>query len=199
MSTPSPTASRGTRQRTKWRCSTRWRISLNPLESVNANQPKLSSLRDPKHESEACCGLSLRERVRKHSAERAKCGLSRSLLSIAIPRVAILTLNLALLLLAAGCQTASSLREAQDAFDRAAAAENAMRLDSNQPLSGGGADTMIGFGVARSGYASALLILNRITSESADKLRSDQLLGNALTLKALCEWRLSQYSQAVAT
>ena len=58
---------------------------------------------------------------------------------------------------------------------------------------------MIGFGVARSGYASALLILNRITSESADKLRSDQLLGNALTLKALCEWRLSQFSQAVAT
>ena len=87
---------------------------MKPLEFVNANQRKFSSLRDLGH--------------------------CRSLLRIVIPRVAILTLSLALLLLAAGCQTASSLREAQDAFNRAAAAENAMRLDSNQPLSGGGAD-----------------------------------------------------------
>ena len=110
-----------------------------------------------------------------------------------------LTLSFALLFLAAGCQTVSSLRDAQDTFNRAAAAENALRTDLNRPLESGGADTMIGLGAVRSGYASALLLLNRITSESADKLRNDQLLGDALTLKALCEWRLGQFSNAVAT
>src|SRR5262249_39050436 len=93
----------------------------------------------------------------------------------------------------------SSLREAQDAFNQAAAAENSLRLDLDRPLDGGGADAMSNLGAVRSGYASALLVLNRITSESADKLRSDQLLGDALTLKALCEWRLGHFSNAVAT
>src|SRR5256712_14224416 len=103
-------------------------------------------------------------------------------LLIAFPRVAVVTLGLVLSLFATGCQTVSSLRDAQDTFNRAAAAENALRTDLNRPLDGGGADTMIGLGAARSGYASALLILNRITSESADQLRSDQLLGDARTL-----------------
>ena len=112
---------------------------------------------------------------------------------LAFPRVAVVTFSLVLCLLAAGCQTVSSLRDAQDTFNRAAAAENALRADLNRPLDGGGADTMIGLGAVRSGYASALLILNRITSESANKLRNDQLLGDALTLKALCVWRLGQF------
>jgi hypothetical protein len=114
-------------------------------------------------------------------------------------RQSLVTLSLVLSLFAAGCQTVSSLREAQDTFNRAAAAENALRLDLNRPLDGAGADTMIGFGAVRNGYSSALLVLNRITSESADKLRNDQLLGDALTLKALCEWRLGQFSKAIAT
>jgi hypothetical protein len=113
--------------------------------------------------------------------------------------VAAVALTLVLLFLAAGCQTVGSLREAQDTFNRAATAENALRSDLNRPLDSGGADTLIGLGSARGGYASALLILKRITSESPDKLRNDQLLGDALTLKALCEWRLGQFSNAVAT
>src|SRR2546425_11954000 len=117
-------------------------------------------------------------------------------LLIAFPRVAVVTLSLILSLFAAGCQTVSSLRDAQDTFNRAAAAENALRSDLNRPLDGNGAETMIGLGAVRSGYASALLLLNRITSESADKLRNDQLLGDALTLKAVCEWRLGQFSNA---
>jgi hypothetical protein len=117
----------------------------------------------------------------------------------AFPRVAVVTLSLVLCLFAAGCQTVSSLRDAQDSFSRAAAAENALRSDLSRPLDGAGADTMTGLGAVRSGYASALFVLNRITSESADKLRNDQLLGDALTLKALCEWRLGQFSNAVAT
>src|SRR5688572_20081193 len=96
-------------------------------------------------------------------------------------RLSLATLSLVLCLFAAGCQTVSSLRDAQDSFNRAAAAENALRSDLSRPLDGGGADTMTGLGAVRSGYASALLVLNRITSESADKLRNDQLLGDALT------------------
>ena len=120
-------------------------------------------------------------------------------LLIAFPRVAVVTLGLVLSLFAAGCQTVSSLRDAQDTFNRAAAAENALRSDLDRPLDDGGSETMIGLGAVRSGYASALLLLNRIVSESSDKLRNDQLLGDALTLKALCEWRLGQFSNAVAT
>ncbi len=112
---------------------------------------------------------------------------------------AALTLALVLSLFVAGCQTASSLRDAQDIFNRAAAAENALRSDLSRPLEGSGADTMTGLGAVRGGYAGALLVLNRITSGSADKLRNDQLLGDALTLKALCEWRLGRFSTAVAT
>jgi hypothetical protein len=98
-----------------------------------------------------------------------------------------------------GCRTVSSLRDAQDTFNRAAVAENALRSDLSRPLEGSGADTMTGLGAVRSGYSSALLVLNRITAESAEELRKDQLLGDALTLKALCEWRLGQFSNAVAT
>jgi len=114
-------------------------------------------------------------------------------------RLSLVTLSLLLGLFAAGCQTVSALRDAQDAFNRAAAAENALRSDLNRPLDGGAADTMNGLGAARSGYARALLALNRVTSESAAKLRSDQLLGDALTLKALCEWRLGQTSNALVS
>jgi hypothetical protein len=128
-----------------------------------------------------------------------KSALRGQRLRASFPRVAAVTLALVLGLLAAGCQTVSSLREAQDTFNRAAAAENTLRSDLNRPLDSGGGDTLIGLGSARSGYASALLILKRITSESPDKLRNDQLLGDALTLKALCEWRLGQFSNAVAT
>src|SRR3989441_10537444 len=167
-------------------------LSIKPL-------PEFAQRPSAKHQSDACCSLSLRERVRvrgKHSVEQLTCSRSKRLLSIAFPRVPAVTLSLILSLFAAGCQTVSSLRDAQDTFNRAAAAENALRSDLNRPLDGNGAETMIGLGAVRSGYASALLLLNRITSESADKLRNDQLLGDALTLKAVCEWRLGQFSNA---
>ena len=170
-------------------------LSITPL-------PEFAQRPSAKHQSDACCSLSLRVRVRvrrKHSVEQTTCSRSRRLLSIAFLRVATVTLSLVLSLFAAGCQTASSLRDAPDTFNRAAAAENTLRSDLNEPLHGGGADTMIGLGAVRSGYASALVVLNRITTESAAKLRNDQLLGDALTLKALCEWRLGQFSNAVAT
>ena len=170
-------------------------LSITPL-------PEFAQRPSAKHQSDACCSLSLRVRVRvrrKHSVEQTTCSRSRRLLSIAFLRVATVTLSLVLSLFAAGCQTASSLRDAQDTFNRAAAAENALRSDLDRPLDDGGSETMIGLGAVRSGYASALLLLNRIVSESSDKLRNDQLLGDALTLKALCEWRLGQFSNAVAT
>ena len=52
----------------------------------------------------------------------------------------------------------------------------------------------------RSGYASALLSLEKLANNQDEtRLRKDGLWGSALTLKALSQWRLGQYDQAIAT
>ena len=103
-----------------------------------------------------------------------------------------------LVALAAGCASVNRLREAQDAFNQAAASENALRFDSTQPL-GSASDAPASWSVARNGYASALLSLEKIDTEDQKRLRADGLWGTALTLKALSQWRLGLFSKAIAT
>ncbi len=101
--------------------------------------------------------------------------------------------------LAAGCVSVNRLREAQDAFNQAATAENSLRFGSAQPLTGNGSETSANWSLARNGYASALLSLNKIEGKDQQSLRNDGLWGTTLSLKALCYWRLGQYAQALAT
>jgi hypothetical protein len=99
-----------------------------------------------------------------------------------------------LLAVAAGCASVNRLREAQDAFNQAATAENALRFDARA------ADAVASLGAVRSGYASALLSLDKLeNSKDQARLRNDGLWGTALTLKALTQWRLGQFDKAIAT
>ena len=96
--------------------------------------------------------------------------------------------------LAAGCAAdVNRLREAQDSFNQAAGAENALRFDRKA------SDALASMGAVRSGYASALLSLNNLSSKDEAALRQDGLWGSALTLKAFTQWRLGQYERAIAT
>jgi len=101
--------------------------------------------------------------------------------------------------LVAGCADVNRLREAQDAFNQAAAAENALRLDFNGALDDSVSGTPAAWSAARTGYASALLSLDKLSPADEKKLRDDGLWGTALTLKAMSQWRLGQFSKALAT
>jgi hypothetical protein len=93
----------------------------------------------------------------------------------------------------AGCVSINRLREAQDSFSRAAAAENSARFEGNP------ADAAASLASVPAGYASALLSLNKLEPKDRQSLQQDGLWGTALTLKALCQWRLGQYSQAISS
>lgn len=95
--------------------------------------------------------------------------------------------------LIAGCVNINRLREAQDAFNQAAAAENALKFDTSAH------DAVASLGGVRSGYASALLSLEQLNGANQRKLQADGLWGTALTLKALTQWRLGMFDQALAT
>ena len=99
-----------------------------------------------------------------------------------------------LVLLAAGCASVNRLREAQDAFSQGAAAENAQRLVPGNP-----ADTLTSLSSVRTSYASALQSLEQLSADERRSLREQGLWGTALTLKALCQWRLGEYAKALAT
>jgi hypothetical protein len=100
----------------------------------------------------------------------------------------------------AGCRSTSSLREAQDSFNAASAAENAARLNpastvardsTSQPLAN--------LTAARNGYASTLLTLDKLNERDIAELKQNQLWGSALTLKALAQWRLGEWTNALTT
>lgn len=96
--------------------------------------------------------------------------------------------------LAAGCAAVNHLREAQDAFNQGAAAENVQRLAGDSPK-----EALASVTAARNSYASALLSLDKLSDSDKKSLREDGLLGTALTLKALCQWRLGLYDKALTT
>ena len=98
-----------------------------------------------------------------------------------------------LVVLAAGCASVNRLREAQDAFNQAAAVENAQRFDASP------SDAAASLAAPRSGYASALLSLSKLEPNDEKILRQDGLWGTTLALKALCQWRLGQFQQALAS
>jgi len=104
------------------------------------------------------------------------------------------SISLALaVLFVTGCVSINRLREAQDSFNQAAAAENAARVDADP------ANTVASLASVPAGYASALLSLGKLESKDQQSLQQDGLWGTTLTLKALCQWRLGQYAEALAS
>ena len=117
------------------------------------------------------------------------------------------------LLLLTGCQSTNRLREAQAAFSEAARTDNhgllAALLDrpgspvqpgSGQPLPGSAGDQdLLSVGSTRAGYAAALLSLRQLTPRETAQLKSDRLWGTTLTLRALAQWRLGQFEEALKT
>jgi tetratricopeptide (TPR) repeat protein len=89
-------------------------------------------------------------------------------------------------------------RRAQDQFNAAADADNKARLDYDlkQDEQQGSSAALSG---ARANYALAYKEISKLVDDNADDLKKDQLYGSALSMKALCEWRLGRFTQAVAT
>jgi len=107
-----------------------------------------------------------------------------------LSRLVLLLLASALLV---GCVSINRLREAQDSFNQAAAAENAARLGAASGQAAGN------LAAIQAGYSAALLSLGKLEPADQASLKNDGLWGGALTLKALCQWRLAQYDQAMQT
>jgi hypothetical protein len=110
-----------------------------------------------------------------------------------------LAFAVALAAVLAGCASVSRLREAQDSFNRAATIENANQLAWMTADGEGAANAVASAGAASAGYASALSSLGRLDDEEREQLQRDGLWGTALTLRALCEWRLGKHDQALKT
>lgn len=120
---------------------------------------------------------------------------------------------LALLLALPACQSTNQLREAQNAFNAAASQDNRAQLaDFRLSTSPGSPSTdwnkspgatldnsIAGMASSRAGYAAALLSLDQMSSKDIAQLKEDKLWGTALTLKALTQWRLGKFDDALNT
>ncbi len=116
-------------------------------------------------------------------------------------------------LLVTGCQSTNRLREAQAAFSEAARTDNHLLLaalldrpgyPSNTPNGqafpgSAGDQDLLSASATRAGYAAALLSLRQLTPQETAQLKSDRLWGTALTLRALAQWRLGQFEEALRT
>ncbi len=116
-------------------------------------------------------------------------------------------------LLLTGCQSTNRLREAQAAFSEAARTDNHLLLaalidrpgsppnsPNSQAFPGSARDQdLLSVSATRAGYAAALLSLRQLTPRETAQLKSDRLWGTALTLRALAQWRLGQFEEALRT
>src|SRR5262249_43425986 len=111
------------------------------------------------------------------------------------PAIALLVV---LALLVGGCVASTNrLREAQDSFNRAAAAENALKAGRLDKVDAGMPVTDMA--TIRSLYGSTLASLDKLEPADVTQLKKDQLWGNVETLRALAQWRLGNADAAVRT
>ena len=85
------------------------------------------------------------------------------------------------------CGHVNHLRDAQAAFNEAAAAENAARLrplDEPMPVA--------------TGYAAVVAAISKLEgdADAVRQLQKDRLYANALVLKSMAYWRLGRYDEA---
>lgn len=109
----------------------------------------------------------------------------RSLLNIA-------PLLMLVLLLLPGCaiEHARMVREAQDALSGAAAQENRAQLGHDESDFG---NALIDPSL---GYGAAVGLINQAVRDAEGDLKSDELYGTALTVRALARWRLGDLAGA---
>jgi hypothetical protein len=100
-------------------------------------------------------------------------------------------LGVVLVLGLAGCGIGhiQTLREAEEAFSRAAERENRERLDPNASLAS--------LGESATGYRVAAQMVNDLVATQREELRRDNLLCTAYLVQAMSLWRLGEHDAAV--
>ena len=116
-----------------------------------------------------------------------------------ISRTRFSMLMLAVLILA-GCSHVNYLREAQDAFNQAAGADNLYRYGDLKPEDLNDAGPATAALTASAGYAAAIASIEALRgdTEAKGKLEADGLYGYALALQGLAYWRLGKWKPAEA-
>ncbi len=108
-----------------------------------------------------------------------------------LPGVVPCVVAAALVLGLAGCGIGhiQTLREAEEAFSRAAERENRERLDPNAPLAS--------LAESATGYRVAAQMVNDLVNTQREELRRDNLLCTAYLIQAMSLWRLGENDAAV--
>ena len=116
---------------------------------------------------------------------------------IATCKLSVLTMLIgSILFLLTGCEYLNQFSKAQHYFNMAAAAENRQKFIPSDP---DGAVKAVTINEIRTNYSLAHTYISKLVSNNASKLASDGLMGSALSMKALCEWRLGRYDEALIT
>ncbi len=100
--------------------------------------------------------------------------------------------------LSTGCESVNRLREAQAAFNQAATTENSVRFNGVRDAAPDAGEFLADLSSASAGY-DVLLSLEQLDSKDQKYLHENGLWGNVLTLKALSQWRLGNYPDALDT
>lgn len=117
--------------------------------------------------------------------------------SVDLNRRWIVAILASVLIFSSGCAGyLADYRSAQDAFNAAAEAENRQKLSIDNPEN---AANFAEAGNIRSNYALSYKQIADLLNAKRSDLEKDQLLGSALNIKALCEWKLGKYADAAST
>ncbi len=93
-----------------------------------------------------------------------------------------------------GCGYVNKYSMAQDYFNEASQAEIRQRFIPGPNINGENA--LIDTNRIRSNYSLANKLITEIIRENEGDLKKDNLFGNALAIKSICEWKLGMYTEA---
>lgn len=91
------------------------------------------------------------------------------------------------------CTAANNIATAQDYFNKAAEAENSLKFSGKES-----SNELVGLSNIRTNYSLANKFIKDALQDSSS-LKSDKLLGVAYSIKAISEWRLGSYDDALTS
>lgn len=94
----------------------------------------------------------------------------------------------------ANCSYLGEYQKAQTYFNIAVEADNRQKFLTEDP-----ARDMASLSNIHTNYTLAYKYISQTISKNSKKLKADGLFGGALTIKALCEWKLRKYDSALMT